>query len=203
MEMDATGVSKGDWIFHGEFERTTAYLSDQKRILAFNPFCHSVELTEIDNVYKWLFRVTDPQNNPFDVIFFVEQSEELLVELPEHIACEDPEELSDETIRRYTIGKKINWKHYPVSAQIEDPAKYLFEGKAFGDMQMHPVTGDKTRVQFDLKIDVRFVLYPAFRIVPEKILHAMTNAGMSMIMQSATNKMFHSITKDFNSFKQV
>ena len=69
MEMDATGVSKGDWIFKGEFNRTTAYLSDQKKILGFNPFCHSVELTNIENVYKWLFRVTDPQNNPFDVIF--------------------------------------------------------------------------------------------------------------------------------------
>jgi hypothetical protein len=199
MEMDATGVSKGDWIFQGEFNRTTAYLSDQKKILGFNPFCHSVELTDIENVYKWLFRVTDPQNNPFDVIFFVEQSEELLVELPEHIECADPEELSDEMIKLYTIGKKIHWKHHPIATQIEDPEKYLFEGKAFADMHMHPLQENKTRVQFDLKIDVRFILYPAFRIIPEKILHAMTNAGMSMIMQTATNKMFHSITKDFEN----
>ncbi len=203
MEMDATGVSRGDWIFHGEFEQMADYLSDQKRILGFNPFCHSVELTDTANVYKWLFRVTDPQNNPFDVIFFVEQSEELLVELPEHIACTDPEELSDETIRLYTIGKKIHWQHYPITTKIEDPAKYLFEGKAFADMHLHPIKENKTRVQFDLKIDVRFILYPAFRIVPEKILHAMTNAGMSMIMQNATNKMFHSITKDFNRIKRA
>ncbi len=66
-------------------------------------------------------------------------------------------------------------------------------------MYMHPVEENKTRVQFDLKIDVRFILYPAFRIIPEKILHAMTNAGMSMIMQTSTNKMFHSITKDFDN----
>jgi hypothetical protein len=71
MEMDATGVSRGDWIFQGEFDQTTAYLSDQKKILGFNPFCHSVELTSTENVYKWLFRVTDPQSNPFDIIFFV------------------------------------------------------------------------------------------------------------------------------------
>jgi hypothetical protein len=201
MQMDATGTSKGDWIFHGEFNRTTAYLSDQKKILGFNPFCHSVELTDIENVYKWLFRVTDPQNNPFDVIFFVEQSEELLVELPEHIECSDPAELSDEIVSLYTIGKKVHWKHYPAPTQIEDPAKYLFEGKAFADMYMHPVEENKTRVQFDLKIDVRFILYPAFRIIPEKILHAMTNAGMSLIMQTSTNKMFHSITKDFNNIE--
>jgi len=201
MEMEATGISKGDWIFHGEFNQTIAYLSDQKKILGFNPFCHSVELTDIENVYKWLFRVTDPQNNPFDVIFFVEQLEELLVELPEDIECADPEELSDEMIKRYTVGKKIRWQHHPVSSQIEDPANYLFEGKAFADMYMHPVEAEKTRVQFDLKIDVRFILYPAFRIIPENILHAMTNAGMSMIMQTATNRMFHSITKDFNKIR--
>jgi hypothetical protein len=203
MEMDATGVSKGDWIFNGEFNRTTAYLSDQKKILGFNPFCHSVELTNIENVYKWLFRVTDPQNNPFDVIFFVEQSEELMVELPEHIKCTDPAELSDEMIKLYTIGKKIHWTHHPLTTPIVDPVNYLFEGKAFADMHMHPVEQNKTRVQFDLRIDVRFILYPAFRIIPEKILHAMTNAGMSMIMQTATNKMFHSITKDFGSIKHA
>jgi hypothetical protein len=201
MEMEATGISRGDWIFHGEFNRTTAYLSDQKKILGFNPFCHSVELTNIENVYKWLFRVTDPQNNPFDVIFFVEQSEELLVELPDHIECSDPDELTEEIISLYTVGKKVHWKHHPVTGQVEDPSKYLFEGKAFADMYMHPIEGNKTRVQFDLKIDVRFTLYPAFRIVPEKILHAMTNAGMSMIMQTSTNKMFHSITKDFDNVK--
>ncbi len=203
MEMDATGVSRGDWIFQGEFDQTTAYLSDQKKILGFNPFCHSVELTSTENVYKWLFRVTDPQSNPFDIIFFVEQSEELLIELPENIECSNPDELSEEMIKLYTVGKKVQWKHYPVASRIEDPEKYLFEGKAFADMYMHPVEENKTRVQFDLKIDVRFVLYPAFRIIPEKILHAMTNAGMSMIMQTATNKMFHSITKDFESIRQV
>ncbi|ACF42433.1 DUF1997 domain-containing protein [Pelodictyon phaeoclathratiforme] len=203
MEMDATGVSRGDWIFQGEFDQTTAYLSDQKKILGFNPFCHSVELTSTENVYKWLFRVTDPQSNPFDIIFFVEQSEELLIELPENVECSNPDELSEEMIKLYTIGKKVQWKHYPVASRIEDPEKYLFEGKAFADMYMHPVEENKTRVQFDLKIDVRFILYPAFRIIPEKILHAMTNAGMSMIMQTATNKMFHSITKDFESIRQV
>lgn len=203
MEMDATGVSRGDWIFQGEFDQTTAYLSDQKKILGFNPFCHSVELTSTENVYKWLFRVTDPQSNPFDIIFFVEQSEELLIELPENIECSNPDELSEEMIKLYTVGKKVQWKHYPVASRIEDPEKYLFEGKAFADMYMHPVEENKTRVQFDLKIDVRFILYPAFRIIPEKILHAMTNAGMSMIMQTATNKMFHSITKDFESIRQV
>ena len=36
-----------------------------------------------------------------------------------------------------------------------------------------------------------------------KSLTAMTNAGMSMIMQTATNKMFHSITKDFESVTYV
>ena len=201
--MEATGVSKGDWIFNGEFNRTSDYLSDHKKILGFNPFCHSVELTDTANVYKWLFRVTDPQNNPFDVIFFVEQIEELLLELPKHIEYNDPADLPDEIIKCYTVGKKIRWQHHQTPGQVEDPAKYLFEGKAFANMSMHPEGPEKTRVLLDLKIDVRFTLYPAFRIVPEKILHAMTNAGMSIIMQTSTNKMFHSITRDFNNMKKT
>ena len=198
MEMEATGKSKGDWILHGEFQQTVAYLSDHKKMLGFNPFCHSVELTDIENVYKWLFRVTDPQNNPFDVIFYVEQSEEPLLELPAHIEHTEAAELSEEIINLYTVGKTIRWKHHPVADQIDDPARYIFEGKAFANMKMRPVEREKTRVQLDLKVDVRFVLYPAFRIVPQPILHAMTNAAISIIMQASTNSMFHSITKDFN-----
>lgn len=203
MKMEATGVSKGDWIFPVEFNHTVAYLSDQKKILGFNPFCYNVELTDIDNVYKWHFRVTDPQNNPFDVIFFVEQLEELLVELPAHIEYNDPADLPDEVIQRYTVGKKIRWQHHPAPDEIEDPDKYRFEGKAFAEMELRPVDAKKTRVQFDLRIDVCFILYPAFRIVPENILHAMTNAGMSIIMQTSTNKMFHSITKDFDKITKA
>ena len=198
MEMEATGKSRGDWILQGEFQQTVAYLSDHKKMLGFNPFCHSVELTDIENVYKWLFRVTDPQNNPFDVIFYVEQSEETLLELPEHIEQTETAELSEEIINRYTVGKTIRWKHHPVADRIDDPARYLFEGKAFANMNMRPVEAKKTRVQLDLKVDVRFILYPAFRIVPQPILHAMTNAAISIIMQASTNSMFHSITKDFN-----
>jgi hypothetical protein len=199
MEMEATGKSRGEWIFHGEFDRTVSYLADHAKILGFNPFCHKVELTADDNVYRWHFRVTDPQNNPFDVIFYVEQSEELLVELPDNLEGIDPDELTTEMIEQYTVGKKIRWHHHPPSSPVDDPRNYLFEGKAFADMYIHPMqAANRTRVHFDLKIDVRFVLYPAFRIIPEQIIRAMTNAGMSMIMQTATNRMFHSISKDFS-----
>jgi len=80
---------------------------------------------------------------------------------------------------------------------VDDPQNHIFEGKAFADMVMEAMEPEKTKVHFDLRIDVSFVLYPAFRILPEPIIRAMTNAGMSMIMQTATNKMFHSISKDF------
>ncbi len=199
MEMEATGRSRGDWILHGEFHQTVAYLSDHKKMLGFNPFCHSVELTDTENVYKWLFRVTDPQSNPFDVIFYVKQMEEPLLELPDDIERTETSLLSEEIINRYTVGKTIRWQHHPVAGQIDDPAKYLFEGKAFANMHMRPVESTKTRVQLDLKVDVRFILYPAFRIVPEPILHAMTNAAISIIMQASTNSMFHSISKDFKN----
>ncbi|MEI6848091.1 MAG: hypothetical protein WCK32_08710 [Chlorobiaceae bacterium] len=203
MEMDATGISRGEWIFHKEFEQTAPYLSDQKKILGFNPFCYSVEPTETENVYKWHFRVTDPQNNPFDIIFYVEQCDELLVQLPDHIECSDPELLTEEMIRQYTVGKKVRWKHFPAPQQINDPKKYRFEGKAFADLDMHRLKANRTRVHFELKVDVRFLLYPAFRIIPKKVVRTMVNAGMSMIMQTATNHIFSAISKEFARIEQV
>ncbi|HCD36799.1 DUF1997 domain-containing protein [Chlorobium phaeovibrioides] len=197
MEMEATGKSKGEWIFPAPFERTVDYLSDQKKILGFNPFCHNVELTDEEDVYRWHFRVTDPQNNPFDVLFYVHQSHELLVALPEELQTLDPAELDDDTISRHTVGRKIKWHHHQLSNPVDDPKNHVFEGKAFADMVMEAMEPEKTKVHFDLRIDVSFVLYPAFRILPEPIIRTMTNAGMSMIMQTATNKMFHSISKDF------
>lgn len=202
MEMEATGKSHGQWVFHGEFDRTVNYLSDQKKILGFNPFCHSVEPLG-DDAYRWLFRVTDPQNNPFDVVFNVKQADELLLELPQENEGIDVEELTEEMISEYTVGRKITWRHHPVEENLENPEKYLFEGKASADMLFLPLAGNKTRVDFDLRIDVKFILYPAFRIIPEQIIRMMTNAGMSLIMQTATNKMFQSISNDFGTVRQM
>jgi len=199
MLIEATGKSKGEWIFHREFHETIDYLSDHKRILEFNPFCHCVEKTEVDNIYKWHFRVTDPQNNPFDVIFFIEEIQELLVTLPEEYEGLDQEDIPEDVIRDNTIGRKITWKHHPSEKNIDNPEKYVFEGKAFAEMLVHPHETRRTKVDFDLKIDVRFTLYPAFRIIPESVIRSMTNAGMSFIMQSATDKMFRSISRDFGT----
>jgi hypothetical protein len=203
MEMEATGKSRGQWVFHGGFDRTVNYLSDQPRILGFNPFCHSVEPLDEDKAYRWHFRVTDPQNNPFDVIFNVQQEDELLLELPEEASMMDPAELTDEMISEYTVGRKISWRHKPVPEQIENASKYVFEGKATANLLIVPLQSEKTKVDFDLRIDVKFILYPAFRIIPEQIIRVMTNAGMSLIMQTATNKMFQSISNDFGMVRQL
>lgn len=203
MEMEATGKSRGQWVFHGGFDKTVNYLSDHPKILGFNPFCHSVEPLDNDQAYRWHFRVTDPQNNPFDVIFNVQQEDELLLELPEDAAGMDPAELTDEMISEYTVGRKISWHHKPVPEQIENASKYVFEGKATANLLILPLQNEKTKVDFDLKIDVKFILYPAFRIIPEQIIRAMTNAGMSLIMQTATNKMFQSISNDFGMVRQL
>ncbi|MCG8341601.1 MAG: DUF1997 domain-containing protein [Chlorobiales bacterium] len=202
-EIKATGKSKGEWIFHGEFQETVDYLSDHKRILEFNPFCRQVEKTGIDNIYKWHFRVTDPQNNPFDVIFFIEENQELMVALPDEYDDMDPDDIPEHIIRDSTVGRKITWKHRPSEKTIDDPKNYVFEGKAFAEMHVHPHKKAQTWVDFDLKINVKFTLYPAFRIIPEKVIRKMTNAGMSFIMQTATNKMFQSISKDFGKIQPV
>lgn len=203
MEMEATGKSRGQWMFHGGFDRTVDYLSDHAKILGFNPFCHSVDPIGDDNAYRWHFRVTDPQNNPFDVIFNVQQEEEILLELPQEAASIAPEELPDELIRECTVGRKISWRHKALPETIDNPQQYIFEGKASAEMLIFPVKEHETRVDFDLKIDVHFTLYPAFRIIPEQIIRAMTNAGMSLIMQTATNRMFQSISSDFGHVRQL
>lgn len=203
MEMDARGKSSGQWIFHDRFDRTVDYLSDHPKILGFNPFCYQVMELDRNNTFKWHFRVTDPQNNPFDVIFHVEQIEELLLSLPEQYASITPDKITEEMIRDYTVGKKIEWRHYPREGTIEDPENYVFEGKANADMTIHPMQEGTTRVDFDLTVDVRFVLYPAFRIIPEQIIRTMTNAGMSFLMQSATNRMFQGMSKDFGPIRQL
>ncbi len=203
MEMESTGTSKGDWIFFEELEKTANYLGNQKKVLGFNPFCHSVELTETENVYKWHFRVTDPQNNPFDVIFYVEQTDELLVELPVHLEDHTPEQLTEEMILEHTVGRRIRWKHYPAPSKVEDPINYLFEGRASASLDLHRMEEKRTRVNFQLQVDVKFILYPAFRIIPEQIIKLMTNAGMSIIMQTATNRMFNAISKDFARIQHI
>jgi len=203
MEMEATGKSKGEWIFQPPLNTRSTTFRIKKRSSDFKPVLPQCGLTEEEDVYRWHFRVTDPQNNPFDVLFYVHQSHELLVALPEELQHMAPEELSDDIISRHTVGQKIKWHHHPSPNLIDDPKNHLFEGKAFADMVMEAIDPEQTKVHFDLKIDVSFHLYPAFRILPEPIIRAMTNAGMSMIMQTATNKMFHSISKDFGGIRHA
>ena len=70
-------------------------------------------------------------------------------------------------------------------------------------MHVHPHKRFQTKVDLNLKINVKFMLYPAFRIIPESVLRSMTNAGMSIIMQTSTDKMFRSISKDFGKVQPV
>jgi hypothetical protein len=203
LEMTATGKSKGQWVFYRNFDDTVDYLSDQPRILAFNPFCHKVEPLDRDDAYRWHFRVTDPQNNPFDVIFDIQQENEILVDLPDEIASMDPEEMSDEMIRQFTVGRKITWRPLPQDKSFAMPDKYLFEGKVAADMLIAPMQEERTRVDFDLRVNVAFLLYPAFRIVPEKVVRTMVSTGMSLIMQTATNHMFQKISKDFGKIRKL
>ncbi|MCW8819860.1 MAG: hypothetical protein OQK61_06065 [Ignavibacteriaceae bacterium] len=202
-EIKTTGKSKGAWILHREFDDTVEYLSNHKKILGFNPFCHKVETTDIDNIYKWHFRVTDPQNNPFDVIFFIEEDHDLLVVLPEEYEDMDPDDIPEEIIRESTVGRKITWKHFPREKTVDDPDNYVFEGKVFAELLLHRHSASLTKVDFDLKVNVKFTLYPAFRIIPRRVIRSMTNAGMSFIIQTATDKMFRSISKDFGKIQPV
>lgn len=203
LEMKATGKSKGQWMFHGSFDRTVDYLSNHDRILRYNPFCHKVEPLNQSDAWRWHFRVTDPQNNPFDVIFNIQQENEILIDLPDEVASLDPDDMTDEMISRYTVGRKITWRHLPADKTITMPEKYLFEGKVSADLLILPVQTERTKVDFNLRVDVGFQLYPAFRIVPEKVVRTMVSTGMSLIMQTATNSMFQKISKDFGTIRKL
>ncbi len=195
--MEAHGTSKGVYIFHGDLEKTAAYLTDQEKVMTFNPFCEKVEATDIDNIYKWHFQVTDPRNNPFQVIFFVEQHHEILVALPDDYPYENGTDLPDDLVKEYTVGRKILWLHYPAKQEVNDPEQYVFEGKINAEMSLFEHQATKTKVDFSINIDVTFELYPFFKILPLQIVQKMTNAGMSFIMQTATNRMFGSLIDDF------
>lgn len=201
-KVQVTGKSKGEWIFHRDFDKTAEYLTNQKKILGFNPFCHDVEQTD-DNIYKWHFRVTDPQKNPFDIFFFIEEDQELMVALPNEYDEMDPDDIPEDVIRDSTVGRKITWKHYPANKMKDDPGNYTFQGKVYAEMYLYPHKKEQTRVHFDMKVNVGFTLYPAFRIIPEKVIRKMTNAGMSFIMQNSTDRMFRSISKDFGKIQPV
>jgi hypothetical protein len=203
LEMTATGKSKGQWVFYKDFDKTVDYLTNHEKILSFNPFCNKVEALDEDEAYRWHFRVTDPQNNPFDVIFNIQQENEILIDVPEEAASIDPEEMSDEMIRKFTVGRKITWRPLPQNKTFTMPEKYLFEGKVMADMLIAPMQAERTRVDFDLKVNVKFLLYPAFRIVPEKVVRTMVSTGMTVIMQTATNHMFQKISKDFCKIRKL
>lgn len=199
MEMSATGKSNGEWVFNGGFHETVEYMSNHQRLLSFNPFCHKVEQVGDENIYSWHFRVKDPQQNPFEVIFFVEETQEQLLSLPEELQDLDPEQLPEELLEKHTVGQRIKWTNYDTGLSAADPERYRFQGQALGSMLIRPLPSGRTHVDFSLTIDVHFTLYPAFRIIPEKIIRNMTNAGMSFIMQNATNRMFNKMSGDFEA----
>ena len=70
-------------------------------------------------------------------------------------------------------------------------------------MDIYRESEKKTKGHFDMKVEVHFLLYPAFRIVPKKIVRTMVNGGMTFIMQTATNSMFHSMSKDFCKIHKI
>lgn len=197
--MKAHGHTKGEYLFHADLEQTSTYLADQKKVMAFNPFCEHVEATDIENIYKWHFQVTDPRDNPFQVIFYVQQHDELLVSLPDDYPYESEISLPDEIVQKYTTGKKIRWEPYKMTYNVNDPDNYIFEGKVNAEMTLFEHHENQTTVNFLMDVDITFELYPIFRIFPEKIITTMTNAGMSMIMQISANQMFQSILSDFRS----
>ncbi len=197
--METHGHTKGEYLFHADLEKTSSYLADQEKVMAFNPFCEKVETTEIDNIFRWHFQVADPRNNPFQVIFFVEQHDELLVSLPDNYPYKDGMSLPDDIIREHTVGKTIRWTPYTVNHDVRDPDNYVFEGKVNAEMSLYEHRENQTQVNFTMDVDITFELYPIFRIFPEKIITSMTNAGMSLIMQMSTNQMFQSILSDFKN----
>lgn len=175
--MEVIGKSRGQVVLDGSLDRVYPFFANQEKILSFNPFCKEVSRTELDNVYRWDFEITDPQSHPIHLIFFVEQ-----IERPPLAPSES----------------QIFWKDYPVVVEGEMPDDHTFIGKADGAMLLKPLSLHQTFVDVSMKIQVDFAVPTLLKFFPEPIIKVMSEAAMSFGMQHVSRKMLERIRQEFS-----
>ncbi len=175
--MEVIGKSRGQVVLDSSLDRVYPFFADQKKILSFNPFCKEVSPTELENVYRWDFEITDPQSHPIHLIFFVEQ-----IEHPWHAFSEG----------------QIFWRDYPVIIEGDMPDNHTFIGRAQGDMLLKPLSAHQTFVDVSMKIHVDFAVPVLLKFFPEPIIKVMSETAMSFGMQHVSRKMLDRIRQEFH-----
>ncbi|MDT9546454.1 MAG: DUF1997 domain-containing protein [Chlorobium sp.] len=185
--MEVIGKSKLKIILESCLKDSAVYFSDHERIIRCNPYCTHVVHIPDSNIYKWVFQVDDPRNNPIVAVFFVRQLEEDgNLESPH--AGEAPGGLT---------GRCIRW----VSAEAPDEShlpsgENAFVGQTDSKICLYHLSEGRTEVHFETDIVLDFQLSFPLNMMPEGILKFMTETVMSQIMRQATESMLSQVQGD-------
>ncbi|NTV47340.1 MAG: DUF1997 domain-containing protein [Chlorobiales bacterium] len=196
--MKVEGTCQGKVILQSNLDTTFEYLSDHQKILMFNPLCKRVTPTELDKVFQWDFEVSDPKGHPMRLIFFVEQTEEQVVALPDEHRHADYTKIPVEIIEKHRVGNQIKWKEYPIKVLDKMPDEHTFVGRAQGLMDLRKVDEVRTEVSVHIKVHIDFQVPTLFKIFPEPIFKVMAETAVSISMQNVSKKMLENISRDFH-----
>ncbi|HCD35847.1 MAG TPA: DUF1997 domain-containing protein [Chlorobium sp.] len=185
--MEVIGKSKRTIILETCLRDSTVYFSDHERIIRCNPYCTHVVFIPESDMYKWVFQVNDPRDNPITAVFFVRQLEDE-GNLDSPHPGEAPGGLT---------GRCIRW----VSAEAPDESHLPSEANAFvgrtdSRICLYHLSEGRTEVHFETDITLDFTLSFPLNMMPEGILKFMTETVMSQIMQQATESMLSQVQGD-------
>ncbi|ABB24845.1 DUF1997 domain-containing protein [Pelodictyon luteolum] len=185
--MEVVGKSKAKIVIESCLRDSSTYFSDHERIIRCNPYCtHVVHMPE-DGMYKWVFQVKDPRNNPIVAVFFVRQIEED-GNFPSPHAGEAPGGMTGRCIR-WVSADSPEGEEFPEEANT-------FVGRTDSKICLYHLAEGRTEVHFETDIVIDFELSFPLNMMPEGILKFMTEAVMSQIMQQATESMLAQVQSD-------
>ncbi|ACF45296.1 MAG: DUF1997 domain-containing protein [Prosthecochloris sp.] len=192
--MEVVGRSKAHIIVESCLSDSYAYFEQHEKILQCNPYCQNVSYLPDHGIYKWIFQVEDPRNNPITALFFVEQRCELLdadeQKVAECLAVMKNKELHEGG------GKRIRWVNAERTPDIAIDDNHTFVGRANTEICLLHQKDNKTAVHFETDIALDFDLSFPLNMMPEGVLKFMSEAIMSQIMQQATESMLCQLQSD-------
>jgi hypothetical protein len=183
------GKAHGQVVLASDLETVFRYFADHKKILGFNPLCKGVEETDLPDVYRWDFEISDPRPHPIQLIFYVRQSYREL----------DPPQpkRTDDLITHEEFIRNIFWSGIPIEFEEGPPNDHTFVGLAAGKMSLKKIGEQSTFVDVVMQVTVDFQVPILLRVFPEPIIKVMAEVAMSAGMQRVSNKMLENISKDF------
>lgn len=184
------GKARGQVMLASDLDTVFHYFADHKKILGFNPLCKGVSETDLPDVYRWDFEITDPRSHPIQLIFYVKQS---IQEKAESQSATP----SDDLITHGELIRRIFWSEIPIELEGEPPNDHTFVGLASGQMSLKKVDERATFVDVSMRVTVDFQVPILLRVFPEPIIKVMAEVAMSAGMQTVSNKMLENISKDF------